>query len=267
MSFATGRNIYICEERSSSMANMAKPSVMGRPSVFGWNKGQSRKESQMSWGARSSTSSNISKKSRRESQFKKDSFDASGSRKVSDVAGIRKESLVAVRKSGLVMTTHFFWNISNSTVNPLFYRNPATVHFIAQKFAIKLQVPELLDTGEEEVQVGSIGFKVYKDYYKAGTGYIFFTFFFILSLVTQVNFILIPLVDLPSPLPQQDPILSFSHLFSPKSTHLGCWHPLNGVGPPHKGKSWIHPCMIQITSKTSIRTKANCPLQDRNQNT
>ena len=67
---------------------------MGRPSVMSWTKKASRKESQTSGGARSSTSSNMSRKSRRESQFKKDSFDLRSSRKVSDVAGIRKESLL-----------------------------------------------------------------------------------------------------------------------------------------------------------------------------
>ena len=50
-----------------------------------------------------------------------------------------------------------------------------------------LQVPGLLDTGEEGIQEGSVGFKVYVDYYKAGKGYIFLNLFFLLSLITQVN--------------------------------------------------------------------------------
>ncbi len=70
----------------------------GRPSVMGgW--ARTRKESAMSWGSKSSTASNISKRSRRESQFRKDSTDSVAMmRKVSDVAGIRKESLLAVRR-------------------------------------------------------------------------------------------------------------------------------------------------------------------------
>ena len=77
-----------------SNCRMGKP-TMGRPSVMVWTKKASRKESQMSWGGRSSTSSNASRKSGRESQFKKDSFESRSSRKVSDVAGIRKESLLS----------------------------------------------------------------------------------------------------------------------------------------------------------------------------
>ena len=45
-----------------------------------------------------------------------------------------------------------------------------------------------------------------------------------------------------TPSPQQDPILSFSHMFLLKSTHIGGQHPPNGSSPPN-GKSWICNCM------------------------
>ena len=38
--------------------------------------------------------------------------------------------------------------------------------------------------------------------------------------------------------PQQDPILSFLHTFSLKSTHVGGQHPPMAWRPPN-GKSWI----------------------------
>ena len=44
--------------------------------------------------------------------------------------------------------------------------------------------------------------------------------------------------------PQQDPILSFSHTFLPKSTHVEGWRPPpNGSAPPPNGKSWIRHCL------------------------
>ena len=48
----------------------------------------------------------------------------------------------------------------------------------------------------------------------------------------------IPLADLggmPSARPLWDPILSFLHTFSPKSTHVGGPHPPNGYMPPPMG--------------------------------
>ena len=46
------------------------------------------------------------------------------------------------------------------------------------------------------------------------------------------------LVRAPPP-PQQDPILSFLHMFLPKSTHVGGRHPPQQLGAPPNGKSWI----------------------------
>ena len=34
--------------------------------------------------------------------------------------------------------------------------------------------------------------------------------------------------------PQRDPILSFSHTFLPKSTHVRGWHSPNGLAPPQR---------------------------------
>ena len=42
--------------------------------------------------------------------------------------------------------------------------------------------------------------------------------------------------------PLRDPILSFSHTFSPKSAHVRGPHPPNGSMPPY-GKSWICHCI------------------------
>ena len=42
----------------------------------------------------------------------------------------------------------------------------------------------------------------------------------------------------PAYAPQQDPILSFSHMFLPKSAHVRGRHPTNGSVPP-QWKSWI----------------------------
>ena len=39
----------------------------------------------------------------------------------------------------------------------------------------------------------------------------------------------------PPPPPQQDPILSFSHMFLPKSTHVRGWRPPNGSASPPTG--------------------------------
>ena len=36
----------------------------------------------------------------------------------------------------------------------------------------------------------------------------------------------------PPPAPQQDPFLSFSHMFSLKSVHVGGWRPQTGRRPP-----------------------------------
>ena len=36
----------------------------------------------------------------------------------------------------------------------------------------------------------------------------------------------------PTPSPQQDPILSFLHTSSPKSAHVGQWHPQHGWRSP-----------------------------------
>ena len=35
--------------------------------------------------------------------------------------------------------------------------------------------------------------------------------------------------------PQQDQFLLFSHIFSPKSVHIGDWHPSEWVGTPPMG--------------------------------
>ena len=44
--------------------------------------------------------------------------------------------------------------------------------------------------------------------------------------------------------PLWDPILSFSHTFSPKSACVGGPHaPLTDARPPY-GKSWIHHCKV-----------------------
>ena len=37
-----------------------------------------------------------------------------------------------------------------------------------------------------------------------------------------------------APPPQQDPILSFSHMFLPKSTHIGGRHPPTARRPPQR---------------------------------
>ena len=49
-----------------------------------------------------------------------------------------------------------------------------------------------------------------------------------------------PLADPGAPpacAPQQDPILSFSHVFLPKSVRVGDWHPPNRSAPPPMGNT------------------------------
>ena len=47
--------------------------------------------------------------------------------------------------------------------------------------------------------------------------------------------------NFPTHVPLRDPILLFSHTFSPKGAHVGGPCPQNG-SKPHYRKSWIHPC-------------------------
>ena len=69
-----------------------------------------------------------------------------------------------------------------------------------------------------------------------------------LHLCSKQWYGIIPVADLhtklsgtcPRPL-QRDPILSFSHTFSPKSTHIGGPHPKWAHDPQRK--SWIHHCI------------------------
>ena len=45
--------------------------------------------------------------------------------------------------------------------------------------------------------------------------------------------------------PLRDPILSFSHTFSPKSAHIGGPRPSPDTGPrPHCDKSWVRRCPV-----------------------
>ena len=54
--------------------------------------------------------------------------------------------------------------------------------------------------------------------------------------------------------PQQDQILSFLHMFSPKSACVGGWRPhQRGLAPPN-GKSWIRPCWVSIISSDQVYT-------------
>ena len=55
------------------------------------------------------------------------------------------------------------------------------------------------------------------------------------------------------PPPQQDQFLLFSHMFLPKSVHVGGWRPPMGRRPPN-GKSWIHHWSVyQVLRLTSGR--------------
>ena len=66
--------------------------------------------------------------------------------------------------------------------------------------------------------------------------------------------------------PQLNPILSFLHLFLPKSTPIRGQHPPNGsVPPPPNGKSWIRHCSIptklitdcKFTPKRKVKSNVN----------
>ena len=57
-----------------------------------------------------------------------------------------------------------------------------------------------------------------------------------IALQSLVQFALADLGGVPGT--SRDQILSFSHTFSPKSTHVRGWHPPNGSKAPY-GKSWI----------------------------
>ena len=47
----------------------------------------------------------------------------------------------------------------------------------------------------------------------------------------------------PAHAPIPNPILSFLHMFLPKSDHIGGWRPQMGRGaPPPNGKSWVRSC-------------------------
>ena len=60
-----------------------------------------------------------------------------------------------------------------------------------------------------------------------------------------------------APSPQQDQILSFLHMFSPKSTCVRGWHPLQrGLAPPppmgNPGSAPVRPLSIQSQSKLKL---------------
>ena len=55
-----------------------------------------------------------------------------------------------------------------------------------------------------------------------------------------------------APPPEQDQILSFLHMFSPKSTCVGGWRPLQrGLAPPNR-KSWIRPWEVTSWPKVLL---------------
>ena len=59
-----------------------------------------------------------------------------------------------------------------------------------------------------------------------------------------------------TPIPQQDPVLSFSYTFLPKSTHVRCWHPKQGWPPkglvPPVGNSGSTPGWVQLDNQGQI---------------
>ncbi len=52
-----------------------------------------------------------------------------------------------------------------------------------------------MDTGEEQVEEGSVGLKVYWEYFKDGNGYLYLSIFFILSVITQVCLVVMKLPE------------------------------------------------------------------------
>ena len=62
--------------------------------------------------------------------------------------------------------------------------------------------------------------------------------------------------------PLQDPILSFSHTFSPKCAHIGCPRPLTGPCPPREILDPPLPLLTKLEAKQELKNQ-RCEIDDR----